>query len=55
MALFGRKKEIVPLPPIAQWEYRCGDGHHWGFHYRVAEEQDHVRLTYSRTLSLIHI
>lgn len=50
MALFGRKKEIVPLPPIAQWEYRCGDGHHWGFHYRVAEEQDHVRLTYSRTM-----
>ena len=50
MALFGRKKEIVPLPPIAQWEYRCGDGHHWGFHYRVAEEQDHVRLTYSRTI-----
>lgn len=53
MALFGRKKEIVPLPPIAQWEYRCGDGHHWGFHYRVAEEQDHVRLTYSRTIERI--
>ena len=50
MPLFGRKKEIVPLPPIAQWEYRCGDGHHWGFHYRVAEEQNHVRLTYSRTM-----
>ena len=50
MALFGRKKQIPPLPPVSQWEYRCGDGHHWGFHYRVAEEQDHVRLTYSRTM-----
>ena len=50
MALFGRKKQIPPLPPVSQWEYRCGDGHHWGVHYRVAEEQDHVRLTYSRTM-----
>ena len=50
MALFGRKKQIPPLPPVSQWEYRCGDGHHWGFHYRVTEEPDRVRLTYSRTM-----
>ena len=50
MALFGRKKQIPPLPPVCQWEYRCGDGHHWGFHYRVTEEPDRVRLTYSRTM-----
>ncbi|HAL11586.1 MAG TPA: hypothetical protein DCP22_04625 [Ruminococcaceae bacterium] len=50
MALFGRKKEMAPLPPVAQWEYRCGDGHHWGFHYRVTPENGRVRLTYSRTM-----
>ena len=50
MALFGRKKEMAPLPPVAQWEYRCGDGQHWGFHYRVTPENGRVRLTYSRTM-----
>ena len=50
MALFGRKKEMAPLPPVAQWEYRCGDGHHGVFHYRVPPENGRVRLTYSRTM-----
>lgn len=50
MALFSRKKQAESLPPVAQWEYRCGDGHHWGFHYRLTEENGRVRLTYSRTM-----
>ena len=50
MALFGRKTVAAPLPPIARWEYRCGDGHHWGYHYCVSREDGQVRLGYSRVM-----
>lgn len=50
MGLFGRKTEKKPLPPLAAWEYRCGDGRHWGFHYRVTRGEDKVLLQYSRVM-----
>lgn len=50
MALFGRKTVAAPLPPIARWEYRCGDGRHWGYHYCVSRKDGQVRLGYSRVM-----
>lgn len=49
MALFG-KKAARPMPPLAAWEYRCGDGRHWGFHYRVTPREGGTLLQYSRVM-----
>ena len=50
MALFGRKKEMAPLPPGAQWEYRGGAGQHWGGQYRVPPANGRWRRTVARTM-----
>lgn len=50
MAIFGKKKEKIALPPCTVWEYRSGDGWHWGFHYRLVREQDGTKLHYSRVM-----
>lgn len=50
MALFGKAKENTPLPPVAAWEYRCGDGRYWGFHYRLSRREGKSWLSYSRVM-----
>ena len=50
MSLFGKAKEHTPLPPVAAWEYRCGDGRYWGFHYRLTRREGKSYLAYSRVM-----
>lgn len=38
------------MPPLAAWEYRTGDGWHWGFHYRLSRENGRTMLHYSREM-----